>query len=64
MEMEAFRNNFKKQMTIEMTEKETGIRERFRKDRDREVDVLLNRYQREAEENKTQLEASTENRIR
>lgn len=64
MEMDAFRNNFKKQMAIEMTEKEAGIRERFRKDRDREVDVLLNRYQEEAEENKAQLEASTENRIR
>ncbi|KAK5641630.1 hypothetical protein RI129_010177 [Pyrocoelia pectoralis] len=64
MEMETFRNNYKKQMVLQLGEKEAQIREKCRKERDKEIDSVIERLELEASDNKQQLEESYENRIR
>ncbi|XP_031355246.1 centrosomal protein of 131 kDa isoform X2 [Photinus pyralis] len=64
MEMETFRNNYKKQVALQLGEKEAQIREKCRKERDKEIDSVIERLELEASENKQQLEESLENRIR
>lgn len=62
--MEAFRNNYKKQAASQIAEKEMQIREKCRKERDREIEAVIERLEIESNENKLQIEQSTENRIK
>lgn len=64
MEMETWQNNYKKQQTILLNEKETGIREQCRKERDHEIELVIERLENESMENRKQLEESTEIRIK
>ncbi|XP_057655907.1 centrosomal protein of 131 kDa isoform X2 [Diorhabda carinulata] len=64
MEFENWKNNFVKQQSVVAAEKEAEIRERFKKERDQEIEAVIERLENEANDNKTQLEASTENRLR
>lgn len=64
MEFEAWKNNFKKQQDKLLTEKEIAISEQCRKERDREIEAVIERLENEASENKLQLEETTENRIK
>ncbi|KAF2889772.1 hypothetical protein ILUMI_16401, partial [Ignelater luminosus] len=64
LEMEAFRNNYKKQAAAQIAEKEMQIREKCRKERDREIEAVIERLEMESNENKLQIEQSTENRIK
>lgn len=64
MEFEAWKNNFKKQQEKILTEKENAIRELLRKDRDKEIEAVIERLEIEANENKLQMEQMTENRIK
>ncbi|KAJ8959085.1 hypothetical protein NQ318_022342 [Aromia moschata] len=63
IEFETWQNNFKKQQATLLAQKETAIREQCRRDRDREIEAVIERLESEASENKAQLEQSTENRI-
>ncbi|KAJ8927314.1 hypothetical protein NQ314_020228 [Rhamnusium bicolor] len=64
IEYETWQNNFKKQQAMILTEKENAIREQYRKERDKEIEAVIERLENEASENKKQLEQSTDNRIR
>ncbi|XP_074036118.1 uncharacterized protein isoform X3 [Leptinotarsa decemlineata] len=64
LEYETWQNNFKKQQALLLEEKEGAIREQCRKERDREIEAVIERLESEANDNKLQLEQSTENRIR
>ncbi|RZC38409.1 5-azacytidine-induced protein 1-like, partial [Asbolus verrucosus] len=64
LEMQTWQNNYKKQQTVQLVEKEAFIREQCRKERDKEIEIVIERLEREASETKTQIEQSTENRIR
>ncbi|KAJ8983980.1 hypothetical protein NQ317_008685, partial [Molorchus minor] len=64
IEFETWQNNFKKQQAQLLAEKEGAIREQCRRERDREIEAVIDRLENEACENKAQLEQSTENRIR
>ncbi|KAJ8923072.1 hypothetical protein NQ315_001624 [Exocentrus adspersus] len=64
MEFETWQNNFKKQQNINLAEKEAAMREQCRKERDKEIEAVIERLESEASENKAQMEQSTENRIR
>jgi 5-azacytidine-induced protein 1 len=64
LEMESWQNNYKKQQTVQLAEKESIIREQCKRERDKEIESVIERLEAEATENKTQIEQSTENRIR
>ncbi|KAK4874278.1 hypothetical protein RN001_013638 [Aquatica leii] len=64
LEMETFRNNYKKQLVLQLGEKEALIREKCRQDRDKEIETVIERLEQEASETKLQMEQSFENRIR
>ncbi|XP_063916009.1 centrosomal protein of 131 kDa [Zophobas morio] len=64
LEMETWQNNYKKQQTVLLAEKEALIREQCRRERDKEIESVIERLESEASETKTQLEQSTENRIK
>lgn len=64
MELETWQANFKKQQMAELLEKEGAIREQCRRERDKEIESVIERLENEASENKSQMELSTENRIR
>lgn len=64
LEMEAWKNNYKKQQSLQLAEREAVIREQCRKERDREIETVIERLEMEATENRLQLEQTTENRIR
>lgn len=64
MEFETWKNNFKKHQEKLLTEKEIAIREQCRKERDKEIEAVIERLENEASENKLQLEQTTENRIK
>ncbi|CAH1958127.1 unnamed protein product [Acanthoscelides obtectus] len=64
LEYEAWQTNFKKQQVQVLAGKEAAIREQCRKERDREIEAVIERLENEAAENKLQSEQSTENRIK
>lgn len=64
MEMETWKNNSKKQQHVQLAEKEAKMREQFRKERDKEIELVIERLEMEASETKSQIEQTTENRIR
>ncbi|CAH0564913.1 unnamed protein product [Brassicogethes aeneus] len=64
LDFEAWQNNYKKQQAQLLDEKEQLIRDRCRKDRDKEIEAVIERLENEASENKIQQEQSTENRVR
>lgn len=64
MELEVWRNNYKKQQAAQLAEKEAAIREQFRRERDKEIENVIERLEMEATETKMQLEQTAENRIR
>ncbi|XP_076250306.1 centrosomal protein of 131 kDa-like isoform X2 [Rhynchophorus ferrugineus] len=64
LEFETWQANFKKQQSIVLLEKESSIREQYRKERDQEIEKIIERLENEASDNKNQIEQSTENRIR
>lgn len=64
LEVEAWKNNYKKQQSVALAEKEATLREQFRKERDREIEEVIERLEEEAAETKDQIERTTENRIR
>ncbi|KAL1494981.1 hypothetical protein ABEB36_010477 [Hypothenemus hampei] len=64
MEFESWQTNFKKQQLASLSEKEDTIRQQCRKERDREIEKVIERLENEASENKIQIEQGTENRIK
>lgn len=64
MEFESWRNNFKKQQEKCLAEKEIALREQCRKERDKEIEAVIERLENEASQNKLQQEQMTENRIK
>lgn len=64
LEIEAWKNNYKKQQALQLAEKEASIREQCRKERDREIENVIERLEMEATESRLQMEQTTENRIR
>lgn len=64
METEAWKNNYRKQQTIQLIEKEAKLRDQFKKERDREIEEVIERLEAEATETRIQIEQATDNRIR
>ncbi|XP_066261715.1 centrosomal protein of 131 kDa [Euwallacea similis] len=64
MEFETWQSNFKKQQLNMLLEKEGAIREQCRRERDKEIENVIERLENDASENKAQMEQSTENRIK
>lgn len=62
--MEAWKNNYKKQQVVQLAEKEAAIKAQCRKERDREIEEVIERLETEASETRKQLEESAENRVR
>ncbi|XP_030763826.1 centrosomal protein of 131 kDa-like [Sitophilus oryzae] len=63
LEFETWKANFNKNQATALIEKEAAIREQHRKERDQEIEKVIERLEREAGETKCQIEQSTENRI-
>ncbi|XP_050308827.1 centrosomal protein of 131 kDa [Anthonomus grandis grandis] len=64
IEFETWKANFKKQQQQVLLEKEAIIRDQCRKERDKEIENVIERLESEANESKQQMEESTENRIK
>ncbi|KAH1025138.1 hypothetical protein HUJ05_009922 [Dendroctonus ponderosae] len=64
LEFESWQVNFKKQQAAIIFEKEAAIRDQCRRERDKEIENVIDRLETEASENKAQIEQSTENRIK
>lgn len=64
MEFESWQVNFRKQQASILLEKEAAIRDQCRRERDKEIENVIDRLETEASENKAQIEQSTENRIK
>ncbi|KAK9883551.1 hypothetical protein WA026_001730 [Henosepilachna vigintioctopunctata] len=64
IELENWKNSFKKKQLALLMEKETSIRQECRKERDREIEIVIERLESEANNSKIQLEHTTENRIK
>ncbi|XP_066137389.1 calponin homology domain-containing protein DDB_G0272472 [Euwallacea fornicatus] len=64
MEYETWQSNFKKQQLNMLLDKEGAIREQCRRERDKEIENVIERLENDASENKAQMEQSTENRIK
>ena len=64
LEIEAWKNNYNKQQSVQLMEKERKLCEQFRKDRDLEIESVIERLEAEASEMRLHMETSTENRIR
>lgn len=64
LEMETWKTNYIKQQNVQFTEKDAQIREYYRKERDRDIENVIERLENEANETKKQIEETTENRIR
>ncbi|GJQ73728.1 hypothetical protein Trydic_g14062 [Trypoxylus dichotomus] len=64
IETETWKNNYRKQQILQAIEKEAKMREQFKKERDKEIEEVIERLEIEANETKIQMEQATENRIR
>ncbi|XP_017776428.1 PREDICTED: centrosomal protein of 131 kDa [Nicrophorus vespilloides] len=64
MEMETWRSNLRKQQECQIANREQSIRENCRRERDKEIEAVIERLEAEASDNRNQLEIATENRIR
>lgn len=64
LEMEGWKNNYKKQQNLELSQKESMIREQCRRERDKDIEIVIERLEAETNEAKNQIEQSTENRVR
>ncbi|XP_025833101.1 centrosomal protein of 131 kDa isoform X2 [Agrilus planipennis] len=64
IDIDIFRNNYKKQQELILAEREMAIREKCRKERDKEIEAVIERLEQEASESQNQMEQTTENRIR
>lgn len=64
LELEMWRNNYIKQQSCKLSEAEQKLRETCRKERDREIEMVIDRLERESEQTKRELELSSENRLR
>lgn len=64
LELEAWKNNYRKQQTSQLVEKEARMREQFKKERDRDIEDVIDRLETEATEARQQIEQTAETRIR
>lgn len=64
LEFEVWKNNHKKQQTIKLSEMEAQMRDLCKKERDREIEMVIERLEQEAIETKAQTEQAAENRLR
>lgn len=64
IEMENWKNSFRKQQSALLMEKETAIRRQCKKERDREIEIVIEKLENEANKARSQIEQTTENRIK
>lgn len=64
MEAEAWKTSYRKQQDLQLIEKEARMREQFKKERDREIEEVIDRLELEANETRMQTELATENKLR
>lgn len=64
LEMEAWKNNYKKQQIVQLAEKEATVMAKCRKERDREIEEVIERLEAEAGESRKQIEESADNRVK
>lgn len=64
LELEMWKNNYLKEQNMKITDTESRIRETFKKERDREIELVIDKLERESDKTKKELELSTENRLR
>ncbi|XP_045477152.1 centrosomal protein of 131 kDa isoform X2 [Harmonia axyridis] len=64
IEMENWKNSFRKQQSALLMEKETAIRRECKKERDMEIEVVIEKLENEANKARTQIEQTAENRIK
>lgn len=63
-EKEIWIHNFKKEQNTLLYERESEIRERYKKERDREIELIIHRFEEESSRAKLEQEQVTENRIK
>lgn len=64
LEIETWKNNYIKQQNVQLADKEAKVKEYYRKERDREIENVIERLENEATETKNQIEETTENRLK
>lgn len=64
LELEMWKTNYLKEQNKKITEMESKIKENFKKERDREIEMVIDKLERESERTKKELEISTENKLR
>nr|CAD7195636.1 unnamed protein product [Timema douglasi] len=62
-DQEAWMYNYKKHQTAALVEKETELREQLKRERDREIELVIERLETEAVKFRTELEQTADNRL-
>nr|CAD7432504.1 unnamed protein product [Timema monikensis] len=62
-DQEAWMYNYKKHQTAALIEKETELREQMKRERDREIELVIERLETEAVKFRTELEQAADNRL-
>lgn len=64
LEYEVWKNNFKKQQAIKLADIESQLRDTCKKERDKDIEMVIDRLEQESIESKEQSEQAAENRLR
>lgn len=64
LEKEAWILNYKKDQTIRICERETEIRNQCKRERDKEIELVIERLESDATQSRAELEQAMDNRLR
>jgi 5-azacytidine-induced protein 1 len=63
-EKEAWILSYKKDQTIQISERETEIRNQCKRERDKEIELVIERLESDATQSRAELEQTMDNRLR
>lgn len=64
LEKEAWMLSYKKDQTIRISERETEIRNQCKRERDKEIELVIERLESDATQSRAELEQAMDNRLR
>jgi len=64
LEKEAWILSYKKDQTIRISERETEIRNQCKRERDKEIELVIERLESDATQSRAELEQAMDNRLR
>lgn len=64
LEKEAWILSYKKDQTKQISEQETEIRNQYKRERDKEIELVIERLESDATQSRAELEQAMDNRLR